>query len=72
MWEEKKMIKNISNIVVKGEFFSDEIRWDFTSNNPKNDDRLFLIFGENGSGKTTFSKAIFEYKKYNDGRTKKF
>ncbi len=66
------MIKNISDILVKGEFFSDEVRWNFASNNPKNDDRLFLIFGENGSGKTTFSKAIFEYKVYNDGELKNF
>ena len=54
------MVDKIFSVIVKGEFFTEPIEWNFEST--KADDRLFLIYGNNGSGKTTFSKAIFEYK----------
>lgn len=54
------MVDKIFSVTVKGEFFTEPIEWSFESAN--SNDRLFLIYGNNGSGKTTFSKAIFEYK----------
>ena len=64
------MIDDIKRIIIKGEFFSSPVEWNFFSANAK--DRLFLIYGCNGSGKTTFSKAIFEYKNSTNGKFKNF
>lgn len=64
------MIEKIKSINIKGEFFSDLVEWNFQS--IKDKDRLFLIYGNNGSGKTTFSKAVFEYKNSIDGKFKNF
>lgn len=64
------MINKISDVKIKGEYFIDPITWNFKSNNKK--DRLFLIYGPNGSGKTTFSKSIYEYKNSTDGTMKNF
>lgn len=64
------MINDIKSVTIKGEFFSNPIEWEFLSVNEK--DRFFLIYGCNGSGKTTFSKAIFEYKNSTDGTFKNF
>lgn len=64
------MINDIKSVTIKGEFFSNLVEWDFLSVNEK--DRFFLIYGCNGSGKTTFSKAIFEYKNSTDGTFKNF
>lgn len=63
------MIDNISRIGIKGEFFSNTIEWDISTNN---NERLILIYGNNGSGKTTFSKAIYEYKTSVNGTFKNF
>lgn len=64
------MINDIKSINIKGEFFENLVEWDFVSD--KKDERLFLIYGNNGSGKTTFSKAVFEYKSSIDGTYKNF
>ena len=64
------MISKISDIVIKGEFFEEPVKWTFKSKNEK--DRLFLIYGPNGSGKTTFSKSLYEYKTSIDGAMKNF
>ena len=63
------MIDNISRIGIKGEFFSNTIEWNISTNN---NERLILIYGNNGSGKTTFSKAIYEYKTSVNGTFKNF
>ena len=57
----KIMINDIKSINIKGEFFENLVEWDFVSD--KKDERLFLIYGNNGSGKTTFSKAVYEYQR---------
>ena len=45
------MIDNISRIGIKGEFFSNTIEWNISTNN---NESLILIYVNNGSGKTTF------------------
>ena len=64
------MIGKINKVIIKGEFFSDPVSWNFKSNS--HTERLFLIYGPNGSGKTTFSKSIYEYKNSIDGNMKNF
>lgn len=54
------MVDNILCVTVKGEFFTEPIEWNFESTNA--DDRLFLIYGNNGSGKTTFQKLFLNIK----------
>ena len=48
---------HISDIELQGEYFADTTRLSFFSKG----ERFCLVYGENGSGKTTISKGIYEY-----------
>lgn len=49
------MLKSIKGLKIKGAFFSNEATLDLFS---KGEDRVSLIFGRNGSGKSTISRAV--------------
>ena len=49
------MIKQIAGLAVKGHCFFDEKVFHFF---PKTDVRLSLVYGANGSGKSTISRAF--------------
>lgn len=53
------MIEDFKNLTVQGGFFENETSLDFFKNKR---DRVSIIYGRNGSGKSSISKAFREYK----------
>lgn len=56
---EKNMIKDIKNVEIQGGFFSELAKFEIFQNE---NDRISIIYGKNGSGKSSIAKAISDYK----------
>ena len=56
---EKNMIKDIKNVEIQGGFFSKLAKFEIFQNE---NDRISIIYGKNGSGKSSIAKAISDYK----------
>ena len=57
------MNNNLTTIKLKGACFYEGCKLDIFSNNKKHKDKLSVIYGKNGSGKSSITNAIYEYKK---------
>ena len=53
------IFKNVNGIAIKGRYFDSETRLDFFE---KQNNRMSLIYGKNGSGKSTIADAFNAYK----------
>ncbi len=53
------MIKDIKNVEIQGGFFSELAKFEIFQNE---NDRISIIYGKNGSGKSSIAKAISDYK----------
>ncbi|MFA7435401.1 MAG: AAA family ATPase [Bacilli bacterium] len=63
------MLNKISSISIKRGFFDSEVKCDFFK---KENQRLSIIHGRNGSGKSTIAETINRYKENKLGREEKF
>lgn len=57
------MFENISGIKIKGDMFEGEKTFKFFSKESKNaySTRISVVYGKNGSGKSTITKAFEKY-----------
>ena len=53
------MIKDVKKFEIQGGFFSELVRFELFKNEK---DRISIIYGKNGSGKSSIAKAISDYK----------
>lgn len=54
------MLENISNVEISGGYFDIPVRQNLLTG------RINVVFGRNGSGKSTISRALREYSKSGD------